>query len=321
MIHNIMIKTWNKHLDKQLQKDYRFIGIFDSIKSFPKNAGEWNRAILIGWNSFEYQDWKWIDLGLFILPQWVPGVPWRDWMDWISPNEENIINAVSARIPKPKDWINGKDWVSPSLADVVEELLPRIPKLRDGKDGKDGKDWISPKIDYKQLAWEVFSLMKQDKEFLDSIHWKDGKNGTDWKDWIAPTLNDIIGSLVNNITFIQKCSIKWDKGEDWISPSLKDILYAIKSDKEFIKACSIKWDKGDPMRFEDLSKEQLKKITWPAGEWLPWTIWPSWRDGDRIYITYSPDWLKDFTYKVKPGDRFLSIQVWRQEPQIFQIVF
>ena len=294
----MVIKTWNSFLDKQFEKDYTTIWIFDSIKSFPKEAKEGNRAILINNNTFEYQSGKWIDLWIFVAPQWPTGPMWPagkdwvngvDWKDWVA-------------------WVNGKDWLQGPIGSIGMQW-PQWPQWISWQQWVAGKDWEQWATGPMWLTWPEWKAGKDGKDWIDG---KDGKNAS---------VTDVVAALLNNETFIKKCQIAWPKGEDWKTPSMSDILFALKQDKQFVESCKVKGDKGDSLKFEDLSQAQLELIKWPRGEGIPWPMGPKWFDGDRIFIQYSPDGVKDWSYKCKQWDKYISIWVGKQEPQVMQFIF
>lgn len=314
------IKTWNSFLDQSLAKDNRTVWFFSGSDTLPKKANEGNRAIVINWNTREYKAGKWIDLGEFIVPMGDVGPAGKDGNDWLpgqTPDINEIISVVLSKIKLPKDWLNGKDGNSVDEESVIKKLMTliRIPL-----DGKDGKDWANGKdatIDYKELI----SLLLSNKDFLVAVRWADGKDWVDGKDGKAPTVHDIVANLLSNKSFLEKVTIEWPAWKDGSTPDIKDIIYAIKQDKDFIKQCTVVGPQWPAMKFEDLSQAQLELIRWPQWEWMPWPVGPKWFDWDRVYIQYSPDGINDWSYKIKKDDKFISITVGKQEPQITQFVF
>lgn len=317
---DINIKTWNAILDKWLIKDNRTIGFFDNIKSLPKNANEWNRAIIINWNSREYQSGKWIDLGEFLLPigeQWLAGKDWIDWLPGQAPDINEVITAVLSKIKLPKDGLNWRDGNDVDQADTIKKLMTLIRVPLDGKDGKDGLDGKDAVIDYKTLISSLLS----NKDFLVAVRWESGKDGKDGVDGKAPTLNEVVAAIISNKTFLEKVTIEGPAGKDGVAPSLNDILYAIKNDKLFIEQCTVVGPQWPAMKFEDLTEAQLEKIKWEPGESMPGPMWWPGVPGDRVYIQYSPDGKSDWSYKIKEWDMYISIQVGKQAPQITQFIF
>ena len=290
-----MISTWNSFLDKWLGRDERIIWLFDSVKSFPKDAAEWNRVILINGNTYENMNGIRVDLWQFILPTWpqwpmgvqgIEGAPWKDGKDW-------------------KDW---KDWLQGPVGSIGQ-TWPKGERWIPGADGAEGMSWKDGKDWAQWVQWVAWPK------------WPKGDSGKDGKDWIAPSLEDVAADLLNNPSFVENCTVVWPRGFDGASVEVRDIVFALLQDKEFIKACQIKWDKGDALKFSDLTAAQIAQLKGDTGEGIPGPMWPKWFDWDRIFLQYSPDGVNEWSYKLKTGDKFISIQVWKQEPQVAQFIF
>lgn len=81
-------------------------------------------------------------------------------VDYYTPEDiSHIIDEVTKRIPKPLD---GKDGLSPIInyPKLISDILSEIPKPKNGKDGIDGKDVV---VDYAKIAKMVIKMIpKQD---------------------------------------------------------------------------------------------------------------------------------------------------------------
>ena len=293
-----MITTWNQFLDSWLWVDNRLIWIFDSISSFPKTAKEWNRVILLNGNSFQYKNKKRVDLWQFVMPQW-PMWP------------QGPIGESGKDGKDGNDWINWRDWIN-WLQWPVGSVWEKWDKW---------DTWIVWSQWPIWPQWPMWPMWPQWPIWLQGTPGINGRDGIDGKDWIAPKVEDIVASIINNPTFISKCSIPWPKWKDWESVSISDVVFNLLQNKEFLNQCKIKWDKWDKFTFNELTKEQKAEIKWDTWEWVPWPMWPKWFDWDRIFIMYSPDGKTNRSYKVKDWDKFISIQVWKQEAQVAQFIF
>lgn len=311
------IKTWDSFLDKRKRTNNKTIGIFSSEKKLPSSANEWDRAMVIDGNTREYSNKKWIDLGTVIMPIGLAWAKWDKWEtgnDWVTPNKTDIANILFKMFDKPKDWLNGKDWVAG----------------RDGKDWKDWKDWADAVVDYNKLTTMVMNKIYDDKKFIESIRWKDwvdwvdGRDGKDWlngKDGVAPTALEIVSALLINQSFLEKCKVKWEKGDKGDTVDLRDIVFTLKQDEEFIKSCTVKWDKWDKwdmFLFENLTATQIELLRWP--KWDVGQVWAKWVDWDKLLIMYSPDGKNNVTYRFKDWDKFIHIS-YGKTTNIFQIIF
>lgn len=292
------IKTWNTFLDKQLIKDNSTIWFFDSPKSLPKNASEWNRAIIINWTTWEYQSWERKDLGVFILPRWEQWVPWVDWATWL--NWKNWINWLN--------WKNWNDWLQWPIGSIWMQWAKWDQWLT-------WRDWI------QGIEWKAWLNWKNGIDWKNWLQWIKWDKWDKWDAWIAPTTEEIVAKLLMNESFMNKCKIAWPKWENWVSPHIKDIIFDLTHDADFVTQCKIKWDKWDSFTFNDLTAEQISSLKGPKWEWTPGHMWPKWLDWNMVFIQYSPDGKNNFSYRFKEWDKFISIQSGNQESNIFQIIF
>ncbi len=97
--------------------------------------------------------------------------------DGESPDPKAIVNDVLAQMPTPRDGKDGRDAPAVNVSDVAAIVLAKLPTPKNGKDGRDAPE----------LSTIVKSVKAQIKTPEPGRSGKDGKNGRDGKNGVSVT--------------------------------------------------------------------------------------------------------------------------------------
>lgn len=97
--------------------------------------------------------------------------------DGESPDPKAIVNDVLAQMPTPRDGKDGRDAPAVNVSDVAAIVLAKLPTPKNGKDGRDAPE----------LSTIVKSVKAQIKTPEPGRPGKDGKNGRDGKNGVSVT--------------------------------------------------------------------------------------------------------------------------------------
>lgn len=97
--------------------------------------------------------------------------------DGESPDPKAIVNDVLAQMPTPRDGKDGRDAPAVNVSDVAAIVLAKLPTPKNGKDGRDAPE----------LSTIVKSVKAQLKTPEPGRPGKDGKNGRDGKNGVSVT--------------------------------------------------------------------------------------------------------------------------------------
>lgn len=97
--------------------------------------------------------------------------------DGESPDPKAIVNDVLAQMPTPRDGKDGRDAPAVNVSDVAAIVLAKLPTPKNGKDGRDAPE----------LSTIVKSVKAQIKTPEPGRPGKEGKNGRDGKNGVSVT--------------------------------------------------------------------------------------------------------------------------------------